>query len=316
LFVGRRCRTTSGCRPGEKDTRGHYGRILATVRRRLLLVFLSTLPACLSGFTEIRVVRRDASISDTARLDVLAAAVDAVRPDVDAEDARSVGDPQTAPEDSSDATAESNDSGSFDAPEVLPDGVTSVDGPGPSQPDSLLPFDVVPDGDGSNAQDGGVASDACPAHYTPCSATCALLFNDRTNCGVCGSVCATSTQCVRGVCQPPTRYRGWVVVDGAAYSRDPRALDAWDTLCRNRFGGRLCSARELDGFGFGFSLCREIGRLDGGRSYAAIYLPAPFFTVEDAGTISFSTATCIGRVFDGFADRQTTVSMAACCSTP
>lgn len=286
------------------------------MHRRLVLGLVSTLPACLSGFTEIRVVRRDAGIGDTARIDVLATVLDAVRPDAVDEDAHTTGDTPTVPVDSPDVIVEGNDSGSFDAAEVFPDGFNFVDGPGASQPDSRSSMDAAPDEDGSIARDGGVTPDACPAHYTPCSATCALLFNDRTNCGVCGSVCATLTQCVRGVCQPATRYLGWVVVDGAAYSRDPRALDAWDTLCRNRFGGRLCSARELDGFGFGHTLCREIGRTDGGRSYAAIYLPAPFFSVEDAGTISFSTATCIGRVFDGFADRQTAVSIAACCSTP
>jgi hypothetical protein len=44
--------------------------MLVPVRRRLPLIFMFTLPACLSGFSEIRVVRPDAAV-DSARVDAV-----------------------------------------------------------------------------------------------------------------------------------------------------------------------------------------------------------------------------------------------------
>lgn len=293
---------------------------------RPLALCIALLPACWSGFSEIRVAGSDASAPGD-------------RPAID----RPAEDAPRVPDGAQDATA---DAVSFDTPSVdvvdaggLEDrlALDAVDAPVPEDArDAAVGIDAVdaPESrdvvaaedrveasavdvvDAPAPADAGPVPDACAAHYTPCPGGCALLFNDRPNCGACGTVCEPGTECVRGLCSGPTRFLGAVTFDPSTYARDPMALVRWDELCAARFGSeaRVCTPRELDFLGLGAAACAAIGDADGGVRTAAMYLPAPYFAVNDAGVVTLSAVRCIGRSFDGFASRVSGASVAVCCS--
>ncbi len=47
---------------------------------------------------------------------------------------------------------------------------------------------------------GNTLQVACPPGQTDCSGTCSIVATDPTNCGVCGTTCATGQACVGGSC--------------------------------------------------------------------------------------------------------------------
>ena len=297
-------------------------RTIATMPSRLrplaLLALLS--PACWSGFAEVHVAAGDASAPGD-------------RPTTD----RPLADAPRAPDGAQDATADTGgldalsldvvDAGGLedrfvvDAPDVpAPEdardaGLDAVDAPELRDVVALEDRVEVSAGDAPPVVDAGPVPDGCAAYYTPCPGACAVLFNDRANCGTCGIVCGEGTQCVRGLCSGPTRFLGAVSFDPSTYARDPMALARWDALCAARYGSeaRVCTPRELDFLGLGAAACAAIGDADGGVRLAAMYLPAPYFSVDDAGVVTASAVRCRGRTFDGFG-HVSDLSSAVCCS--
>jgi hypothetical protein len=139
----------------------------------LAIVLVSA--GCLSGFSEIRVIRPDAG-----RLDAAQAAPDAVAR-IDASDV-----PVTL-QDATDAAVV------IDAPPVA---VDAMDVPGEDRVDATTPPDQV---DVLLASDAGDVFDAqCPMPL--CNGVCVKTDIDTSHCGRCGNSCGSGDECVGGRC--------------------------------------------------------------------------------------------------------------------
>lgn len=212
-------------------SRAPPSRTIATMRRALLALPLApllalALPACLSGFSEIRIARSDAASADVARLD-------ATVPEDTAPDAPSI------PEDALDATS------ALDVPAPpldAPEGVDALDvGGGLDVQDAgaaeVDRVDVVTATDAGELADRAEAGGAADAHRDsgPCDPTA------PDPCGP-GTACM-GNRCGRWV------YRGVATVDtvdaGVRYSQDAAAIiEVLDLACDAGFGGLACAFRQ------------------------------------------------------------------------
>lgn len=163
-------------------------RTIPTMRRALVALTLApllALPACLSGFSEIRIVRSDAATADAAHVDI-PTPTDAPQSPMDALDAPAVPDVPSPP---------------MDAPEVAVPadvvmGLDAQDAPGE------VPIDagqLVDRADVVTATDAVDAFDVqCPIPL--CNGRCVDTSTDTANCGRCGNSCGSGDECVGGQC--------------------------------------------------------------------------------------------------------------------
>lgn len=219
---------TSGCRPGEEDTQARDGRILTRVRRRLLLVLLSTLPACLSGFSEIRLVRPDAGPPDAGHFDAAQGAPDAV-----------------AHIDASDATATPPDAPDVAIVDAAPVAADALDVSGEYRVDATMPPDQV---DVPLASDAGDVFDAqCPMPL--CNGVCVNTDIDTSHCGRCGNSCGSGDECVGGRCgRWAFSAQGEVDWVGMRLATRRDGVEAAATACAVHAQGarhRVCRGDEL-----------------------------------------------------------------------
>jgi hypothetical protein len=193
--------------PGETNTCGRDGRILVLVRRRLPLIFMFTLPACLSGFSEIRVVRPDAAV-DSARFDAVIPA-DAPGVPSDAPDVLQVPDVQPAAMDAPEVAISGDSGPGFDVPDVVDAGqqlADAVDVVGEDHVDARSLTDLA---DSFDAQ--------CPSPL--CNGVCVNTDTDPAHCGRCGNSCGSGEECVGGRCGR-WAFRAVVTVSGAFGTED------------------------------------------------------------------------------------------------
>jgi hypothetical protein len=155
--------------------------------RRALVALSLTLPACLSGFSEIRIVRSDAAV-DASRVDVLVS-VDTPGGPSDALDLPQVPDVPAAAMDAPEVAVSADAVPVIDAPDVVDAGqhADAVD---------VVRADQV---DVGMLTDRGDAFDVqCP---TPlCNGVCVNSETDPAHCGRCGNSCGSGEECVGGRC--------------------------------------------------------------------------------------------------------------------
>lgn len=156
--------------------------------RRALVALSLILPACLSGFSEIRVVRSDSAV-DAARVDAVAP-VDVPRAPSDTPDVSPAHDVSSAAMDAPDAVVSGDAASGIDAADVL-------DAAGqPADAVDVVREDHV---DAGAPTDGADVFDVrCPV--SRCGGNCIDTRNDLANCGACGRSCATGEACEEGRC--------------------------------------------------------------------------------------------------------------------
>lgn len=284
-------------------------RIIARMRPALVAppltaAFAVSLTACLSGFSEIRVLRPDAGAADVVRLDMPAPPVDAPQRPTDALDVPAILD-ATMPLLDATEVAVAVDAGTIDdGPDVGPPWVDAPDAPGVDGGDSRELADAV----------GPDAFDAqCP---TPlCNGVCVDTSGDRANCGRCGLVCPG--RCLAGSC---VRFAGVVPVvprDRYQSTADPRA--EWESLCRGMFpGSRVCRAVDVQDTPLHAEICAVVWPMrpkqSPSRAVAAVAeTPRPMATPD--GRTSYVCAECDYRgPLNGWVGGCFSPHAIACCS--
>jgi hypothetical protein len=214
-------------------------RTIAVMRRALVALSL-TFPACLSGFSEIRVGRPDAAV-DAARVDAVVPA-DAPGAASDAPDVPPAPDVPSAAMDAPDAAVLGDVAPGTDAAGVLDAGGQLADVVDVAREDHV---------DAGAPTDGADVFDAqCPMPL--CNGVCVDTSSDRANCGRCGVVCPG--RCQAGNC---VRFVGVVPVDPLdrfARSTDPRT--EWATMCNSLFpGSRVCRMADVRGLPLHGEIC-------------------------------------------------------------
>jgi hypothetical protein len=271
--------------------------------RRALVALSLTLPACLSGFSEIRVGRPDAAV-DAARVDAVAPA-DAPGAPSDAPDVPPAPDVPSAAMDAPDAAVLGDAAPGIDAADVLDAGGQLADVVDVAREDHV---------DAGAPTDGADVFDAqCP---TPlCNGVCVDTSSDRVNCGRCGVVCPGRCQagsCVRFVGVVPV-----VPLDRYQSTVDPRA--EWETLCRSLFpGSRVCRTADVQGTALHGEICTVVWPMrpisSPSRAVAAVAeAPRPMATPD--GRTSYVCAECDFRgPLDGWVGGCFSPHAIACCS--
>lgn len=301
-------------------------RTIATMPPRFpRLALLSVLiPACWSGFSEIRVAGSDASApgdrpaidrptEDAPRVpdgaqDATADTVSLDTPSVDVVDAGGLEDRFAL--DAVDATV----------PEDAHDAAVGIDAADATEPRDVVAAEDRVEGGAGDVVDAPAPADAgpprdCGVGFSDCNGTCAFLYGSEVNCGRCGSLCAPGNLCIRGTCGAPTRFVGAVTFSAMEYARDANAVVRWDALCAGRYGSsaRVCTSYELPPSREGARACAAIGDPDGGIRQAALAMPPPFLVAREDGSFAFFTLLCRGTMADsrGAWDGPT---VAACCA--
>ncbi len=276
-------------------------RTIAIMRRALITLSL-TIPACLSGFSEIRVVRSDSAV-DATRVDAVVPA-DVPGAPADAPDVPPAPDVPTAATDASDAAALGDIAPGTDAADVLDAGgqlADVVDVAPEDHVDAGAPTDVA-----------GVFDAQCPMPL--CNGVCVDTSSDRVNCGRCGVVCPG--RCQAGSC---VRFVGVVPVvprDRYQFSVDPRA--EWETMCRGMFpGSRVCRMVDVRGTPLHGEICAVVWPTrPPGEVYGLAALSEPVRpAANDGGSTNYVCAECAnaGGPIDAWGG-CTVPQAIACCS--
>ncbi len=275
-------------------------RTIAIMRRALVALSL-TLPACLSGFSEIRIVRSDSAV-DAARVDAVVPA-DVPGAASDAPDAPLAPDVPSTATDAPDAAVLGDVAPGVDAADVLDAGGQLADVVDAAREDHV---------DAGVATDGADVFDVqCP---TPlCNGACVDTSSDRVNCGRCGVVCPG--RCVAGSC---VRFVGVVPVvplDRFARSTDPRG--EWASMCSAAFpGSRVCRMADVRGTPLHAEICAVTWPMRGERANGLAALgeqPNPMATGD--GRTGYVCAECGsgGAPFDAWGGCIQPHAL-ACCS--
>lgn len=163
--------------------------------RRALVALTVALPACLSGFSEIRIARPDAGTVDSARADTPAPA-DAPQSLSDALDALVVPDAQVTPMDAPEVAVPVDVVAGPDVHDVGAVGVDVQDVPDELPHDASSLADRV---DVVGAMDVATVFDVqCPTAL--CNGVCVNSETDPAHCGRCGNSCSSGEECVSGRC--------------------------------------------------------------------------------------------------------------------
>jgi hypothetical protein len=255
-------------------------RTIAIMRRALVALSLS-LPACLSGFSEIRVGRPDAAV-DAARVDAVVLA-DVPGAASDAPDVPLAPDVPSAAMDAPDAAVLGDVAPGIDAADVLDAGGQLADVVDVAREDHV---------DAGAPTDGAEVFDAqCPMPL--CNGVCVDTSSDRVNCGRCGVVCPGRCQagrCVRFVGVVPV-----VPLDRYEFSVDPRA--EWETQCRGMFAGsRVCRAVDVRDTPLHAEICTVVWPMRGSRAFGLAALderPTPMG--GGGGRTGYDCAECDER---------------------
>ncbi len=270
--------------------------------RRALVALSLTLPACLSGFSEIRVVRSDSAV-DAARIDAVVPA-DVPGAASDAPDVPLAPDVPSAAMDAPDAAVLGDVAPGVDAADVLDAGGQLTDVVDAAREDHV---------DAGVATDGADVFDAqCP---TPlCNGVCVDTSSDRVNCGRCGVVCPG--RCQAGNC---VRFVGVVPVvprDRYQFSVDPRT--EWETMCRGMFpGSRVCRMEDVRGTPLHAEICAVVWPMrpnDGANRGLAALAEMPRPAINDGGSTSYFCAECTfgAAPLDGWGGCTLPHSIACC----